>query len=198
MRTALLCILSLLATQGLFAQLPNRIYASAEDLKGLSKRILVVEMPEENPKVIETLTKQEDTVELRAYREEMQTYRELIEDAIAENWKYNEEIEFKTTSEIIELFRAKSTQHVAMLKMVMVDAGGISHWADNLTLPALILTRTDGEVKFTKTGTMELRGHDYQMYFVRGIDAEGKEALTPASLAFSLRQAQKHLEWAAQ
>jgi hypothetical protein len=178
------------------AQIANKIWAEPAELKALSRKILVVELPEENPKVIEGFPKKTAAADAAAYRASLASYRDQVEASIREHWKYNEEIEFKTTSEIIQLFAKKSTKHVALLKVVLADGLGVYGYTFGMGVPAIVLTRTDGDSKVSKKGQLQLIKHDYQMNLVAGTAEDGTETYTATGLAFTFKQAQKHLEYA--
>lgn len=179
------------------AQVAVKIWADPSELKALSKKTLVVELPDENSGVINSFPKKTAEADIAAYRASLASYREKIEPAVREHWRYNEKIEFKTTSEIVSLFAKKSSKYVVLLKVVLPDGGGAYAYTFGLGVPALVLTRTDGDHKVTKKGQLQLAKYDYQMYLCTDTDDDGREIYTDAGLAFTLKQAQKHLQWAA-
>src|SRR5688500_4738273 len=80
-RTFSLSIL-LLASVCSHAQVAIKIWAEPAELKALSKRTLVVELPEENPKVTEGFPKKTAESDAAAYRASLASYREHIEPAV--------------------------------------------------------------------------------------------------------------------
>lgn len=194
MRSILLFSLFLLIS-GLQAQVSVKIYAEPAELKSLGNRTLVVELPEENPKVIEDFPKKKAAEKTEAYRASLASYREQIEPAIKEHWKFNKDIEFKTTSEIIALFQKKSNKYVALMKVVLPDGGGVSGYTFGLGVPALVLTRTDGDSKVNKKGELNIIKHDFQSYLVVSPDSTEREVYSPASMKATLILAQDYLNW---
>lgn len=194
-KTSLTLLLTFLTAHLLQAQVVDRIWAEPAALKALSKRTLVVELPEENPKVVEGFPKKTAEQDAAAYRESLAAYRTVIEPAIREHWKWNEKIEFMTTSQIVELFQKKSNKHVALLKVVLTTDMGVGVYTFGMGVPALVLTRTDGESKVSKKGELRLMKHDYQMYLATTTDENGRETYTPERMQFTLSQMQKHLAW---
>ena len=177
------------------AQVSASIGASPADLKALAKRTLVVELPEPNQQVIAEFPAKTADAKKTAYENSLASYREQIEPAIRKYWTYNKEIEFKTTSEIIELFKEKNPKYVALLKVVLADGGGAYAYSFGLGVPALVLTATDGASKVNKNGQMTLTNWDFQAYLATTPTNYGREDYSEASMKFTLLQAQKLLEW---
>jgi len=183
------------ATLSSHAQVNDKIGAEPDEIKAMARKTLVVELPEENAKVIDSFSKKTAAADAAAYRASLASYREQIEPAIRKYWQYNKNIEFKTTSEVVALFEKKSTKYVALLKVVLADGGGAYGYTFGLGVPAIVLTRTDGDSKVTKKGQLELRKYDYQMYLVTTPAEDGTESYSEAGMKFTLTQAQKHMEW---
>ena len=178
------------------AQVSDQIFADPPDLKKLAGRILVVELPEENAKVIEGFPKKRAAQKTEAYRASLAAYRAQIEPAVRAHWKFNEQIEFKTTSEIVGLFKQKSPKYVVLLKALLLDGGGASYHSFGFGVPALVLTRTDGEDnKVTKKGDVSIRNHDFQSYLVVSPDSAEREVYSPASMKATLVLMQDYLNW---
>ncbi|MCB0763309.1 MAG: hypothetical protein KDB84_01290, partial [Flavobacteriales bacterium] len=177
------------------AQIAERIWAEPAVLKSFTKRILVVELPEPNTKVIDDFPKKTAAADEAAYRASLENYRAVIRPAIEEHWKYNSQIEFMTTSQIVELFTKKSTKHVVLLRAVLTDGGGVSVFSRYMGVPALVMTRTDGDHKVSKKGEVTIMKHDFQMYLTTSVAEDGTESYTAAGMKFTLLQAQKLLEW---
>lgn len=182
-------------TLGLHAQVAEMIQAKPAELKALARRTLVVELPESNQRVIDHFSKKTAAEKTAAYEASLASYREQIEPAIRANWTFNEHIEFKTTTEIVELFRKKSPKYVALMKVVLADGGGAYGYSFGMGVPALALTRTDGESKVTNKGQLWLKEWDFQMYLVTTPTDVEAETYSPAGLKFTLTQAQKVLVW---
>lgn len=194
-KLTLLCI-ALFITWTATAQVSDHIYAEPAELKKLAQRTLVVELPEENQKVIDDFPKKKAEQKTAAYKASLASYREQIEPAIRAHWKFNEQIEFMTTSQIVELFTKKSKQHVVLMKVLLMDGGGISAKSFGFGVPALMLTRTDGEDnKITKKGEVLIRKHDFQSYLVVSPDSAECEVYTPASMKATLVLMQDYLKW---
>lgn len=186
---------TLIVAASLHAQVSVRINAKPADLKSLARRTLVVELPEPNPKVIKGFPKKSAAADEAAYRASLESYRQQIEPAIKAYWKFNEDIEYKTTTEIIQLFEKKSKKYVALMKVVLPDGGGVSGYSFGMGVPALVLTRTDGDSKVTKKGELDLRNHDFQSYLVLSPSEDGKEIFNEASMKLTLLLCQQFLDW---
>lgn len=196
MRRILLFTFAILLSCGLRAQVSDIINAEPAELKTLAKRTLVVELPEPNQKVIDEFPKKSATADEAAYRASLESYRKAIEPAVKANWKFNTQIEFKTTSEIVKLFAAKDKKYVALLKVVLPDGmGEPGCYTFGMGVPALVLTRTDGDSKVSKKGELRLRKHDFQSYLVLGPSEDGSETYTEASMKLTLDLCQKYLDW---
>lgn len=125
----------------------------------------------------------------------MASYREQIEPVVRELWKFNEKVEFKTTSEIIALFAKKSPKYVALMKVVLPDGGDVADYTFGLGVPALMLTRTDGDSKVSKKGELRVRNHDFQAYLIVSPDSTGAERYSPATMKATLTLVQDFLQW---
>ncbi len=177
------------------AQVSASIGASPAELKALATRTLVVELPEPNQRVIAEFPAKTADAKKAAYENSLAAYREQIEPAIRKYWTYNKEIEFKTTSEVIELFKEKNPKYVALIKVVLADGGGAYAYSFGLGVPALVLTATDGASKVNKNGQMTLTNWDFQAYLATTPTNYGREDYSEASMKFTLVEAQKLLEW---
>lgn len=187
---------AILLSAVLSAQVSDIINAEPEELKTLAKRTLVVELPEVNQRVIADFPKKTALADEAAYRASLESYRKAIEPAVKAYWKFNGDIEFKTTSEIVQLFAAKSKKYVALLKVVLPDGmGEPGCYTFGMGVPALVLTRTDGESKVSKKGELRLRKHDFQSYLVLGPSEDGTETYSEASMKLTLSLCQNYLEW---
>ncbi|HPJ53187.1 MAG TPA: DUF2924 domain-containing protein, partial [Flavobacteriales bacterium] len=137
--------MAILTSQLLNAQVQDWINAEPDELRALARRTLVVEIPEENPKEIDRFNKKTAEERTADYRATLESYRQVIEPAVRATWTFNEEIEFRTTSEILELFKQKSTKHVALMKAVLLNGGPVAANSPATVVPAFVLTRTDGK-----------------------------------------------------
>lgn len=196
MYRSLLGLIAGLSATALCAQVNDRINAEPEDLAKLAKRTLVVELPEPNQRVIEDFPKKTAAADAAAYKASLDAYREKIEPAVRAHWKFNSNIEFKTTSEIVELFKNKSSKYVALLKVVLPDGmGEPGCYTFGMGVPAIVLTRTDGDSKVTKKGELRLRNHDFQAYLVVEPGEDGTETYTEASMKLTLMLCQHYLDF---
>ena len=194
MKLPLLAFLLAFAGAG-YAQVSATIGASPAELKALSKRTLVVELPEPNQRVIAEFPSKNADAKKAGNEGSLDSYRAQIEPAIRKYWTYNKEIEFKTTSEIIELFKEKNPKYVALIKVVLADGGGAYAYSFGLGVPALVFTATDGASKVNKNGQMTLMNWDFQAYLATTPANYGREDYSEASMKFTLVEAQKLLEW---
>ena len=170
------CTFHLTVGLPLAAQVSTAAYAKPDELRSLSKRTLVVVLPEGNPKVIDGFPKKNSAGKTAAYMESPDSYREQVEPAIKEYWKLNGKFEYRTTSENIGLFKKKSTKYVALMKVVLPDGGGVAGYTLDMGVPALVLTRTNGDCKETKKGELQVRNHGFQTYLMLSPDPTGKES----------------------
>lgn len=178
------------------AQVTIKINASPDELKSLSRRTLLVEMPEPNPKVADGFSKKTKEEETEAYMASLASYREQIEPAIRKYWTFNEKIEFASTSEVVRQFEKKSKKYVALIKAVLPNGGGApGGYTFGMGVPALVLTRTDGDSKVSKKGELRLTKHDFQAYLVISPDEKGKEDFNEASMKLTLSLCQDFLQW---
>lgn len=177
------------------AQVAEMIQAKPDELKALARKTLVVELPEPNQKVIDKFSKKTAAEKTAAYEASLASYREQIEPAVRAYWTFNKDIEFKTTSQIVELFKKKSPKYVALMKVVLADGGGAYGYTFGAGVPALVLTRTDGDSKVTNKGQLWLKEWNFQMYLVTTPAEDEAEAYSQAGLKFTLTQAQNVLNW---
>jgi len=197
MRTRLFPLsLAILTSQLLNAQVQDWINAEPDELRALARRTLVVEIPEENPKEIDRFNKKTAEERTADYRATLESYRQVIEPAVRATWTFNEEIEFRTTSEILELFKQKSTKHVALMKAVLLNGGPVAANSPATVVPAFVLTRTDGKRhKANPQGVFFFADHDFQSYLVPSRVEGDAEYYSEASMKLSLMLCQEYLDW---
>lgn len=121
-KTIHLFLLLFLTSTSVFAQFPDKIYASPEELKEMTGRTLLValyDVPQKDPKPTEV-------------------YNELIQKVVKERWTLNSKVEFKSMSEISKLMDAKDKKYTLLLYNVLHDVGFngwiIGNWDNAPTL----------------------------------------------------------------
>ena len=137
-------------------------YAKPEDFKNIKKRPLVVENMELNEKSVESLEKKisktSNTEKKEKYKLELENYKKFVNDfntyvksTVKTYFNLNSEIIFKSTSEIKELLKAKSTKYTLLYYSESTsnrtDQYGFKYFP-NLTIPTLNYTRAEsGKIK---------------------------------------------------
>ncbi|CAN5199274.1 hypothetical protein BH09BAC1_BH09BAC1_00300 [soil metagenome] len=107
------------------AQLDNRLYGSASQIKNLTSRILLVELMEEDAKSVEKLQKNKKHPEyLTNYRNFITYYNATIQKLVKAHWRLNKQIEYKGTKEVETFAKAKSTKYVVLRFFVQEDKYG--------------------------------------------------------------------------
>jgi hypothetical protein len=167
----------------------------SEKLKAWSSRTLVVEVPEVNPNLSKSWPDKKVAEMSAAYEATVASYAEQIEPAIRKYWTFNKKIEFKTTSEIMLLFKEKNPNYVALLKGGQTPEGVIYANIHSKGVPVLLFVGTDGDTKVNKYGELSLRDFAYSFYCVADFAENGAESFTEAGMKFSLVQLQHVLEW---
>lgn len=173
------------------AQVSANIGANPDELRALAKRTLVVELPEVNSKVIEQFKDDGKDNLIGYYEGGLSNYRAEVEQAIRKYWTYNKDIEFKTTSEIIQLFKDKDPRYVALLKVVLTPEGAYGY-TSGVGVPVMVYTATDGASKVDKRGQLQLTKWDFQIYLATRFLGE---MYSDATWKFSMIQGQQFLAW---
>lgn len=168
--------------------------AKPEDLNAISKLTLVVEVPEINPVMLEVISKRSDAAkEEAAYRTAVSTYQSLIEETTGKYWTFNKRIEYKSASEIAELFKSKSPKYVVLMKAVYSSDFGLLANTWTYGFPILVFTRTSSGAKLGKSGSLTFGKPDFYMNVAFPIAKDPAETYTEADLKFTLLQLQKTL-----
>jgi len=112
-RMKIITLLSLVAIGlKLSAQIDPKIRAKPDDLKMLQGRTVIVEVEEEDARVVAKLSKKEkDADRLQEYRDFIANNNTMLKNAVDKYWKFNSSIEYKTTTELQDI-KGKSKDYV--------------------------------------------------------------------------------------
>ncbi len=67
----------------------------------MANRTLIVELLEEDPKVIDKLSKKKKrAAKLQEYKDFITFYNDMIKDAVSKYWTFNENIEYRSATEV--------------------------------------------------------------------------------------------------
>ncbi|WP_375561606.1 hypothetical protein ACE193_03380 [Bernardetia sp. OM2101] len=97
-----------------FAQLGAK--NNPEDIAMLKKRVLLVGIAKEDPKLIAKYKKKKDKSKLEDYRKDIKEYNENIKAAVDKFWTFNAKVEYKSHQEIASLRKAKKLSKYAILE----------------------------------------------------------------------------------
>lgn len=194
--TLVFTVLGIYATICVHAQVNDKLYGEKADFITMATRILIVELQEEDPEVIKSITyamlirKEKKDSLLKEYKSFISNYNIRIKSAVEKYWKYNESVEFKTSLEVSRLKETKNTKYVH-LSYILLEQTGLNAAINNapinhLGVPALIYSRMeqpekkpDYKICIPSTGTLNFKNLDY-------LECDFK---------FTLTQMQEHLKW---
>ena len=107
-----LCITT--GISNLCAQMDANINASPSGLKTLQGRKVIVEVKEEDQKMIDAINKnKKDAGGLQRYKDFIANNNKMLKAAVDKYWKFNSSIEYKTTTELKDI-RGKSSDCVIL------------------------------------------------------------------------------------
>ena len=91
-------------------------YAKPAEYDNIFKRVLAIELLEENSKVLNALKKDEkkNPGSVASYQLFIKQYNETIQKVATKYWTLNEKIEFITTSELEKIQKSKNTKYVCL------------------------------------------------------------------------------------
>ncbi|WP_300564994.1 hypothetical protein [Flavobacterium sp.] len=128
------------------AQASSYFHGGAKEFTELKKRALLVELLEEDPKILKKLEKPKNADKLVGYKNMIKYYNQEIQLYAKKYWTLNSSIEFKTATEIEALKEAK--QKYAILRNLRLNDIDIDFGAkSNLYLNALVFTRIESDNK---------------------------------------------------
>ncbi len=81
--------------------------------KNIEKRVLVVQLEDENPKKVKKL-KKKGGEELKRYRESISEQNEKLKELIPKYWPFDNKIEFKKTSEVEKIVKNKDKRYLIL------------------------------------------------------------------------------------
>jgi hypothetical protein len=128
-----------------FSTQAQKIHAEPSDFKKIFERPLIVELIEEDPKILTHLQKivKKHPEVINDYKNFINLYNENIKMAVDKFWTVNKEIEYRTTSDIQTLIKKKNTTY-----SVLYYSESSEHFVDystnkNLVVPMLNYTRME-------------------------------------------------------
>jgi hypothetical protein len=204
MRALLSALLVFACAVNGWAQIPNKIGATPQELAAMEGRTLVVQLDPLDPKLPEMIeechSKDEFEAFIANYTASHQSYLDNIQAAMEQAWVFNKKVEFKSPEECMELFKQKSPDHIVMKKVMY---GGRSlhdnsyawwHYTCPYGVTALTFYRTD-VVGVTEKGALRFREPDFQMYMFGDYGPLGKALYSMSDLSLTMAQAQKAIAW---
>jgi hypothetical protein len=129
------------------------------DAKFLTKvkdRTVIVEVKEEDPKVVAKLSKKDKNADrLQHYRDFISNSNDMLKKAVDKYWKFNANIEYKTTTELKDI-RGKSKDNVyyQIISVTTIQDDGQDFFSD-LSIPV---------VCYDNSGITSNYEHDFSMY----------------------------------
>jgi hypothetical protein len=127
------------------AQISSKFYGEPKELKELQSRTLIVEILEENPKVLKKLDKPKKQKELSDYKLFIKQFNEEFKVYATKYWKLNSKIEFKTETEILALNKAKN-KSFAVLRYYNLQDNNSFGLDTKMTVAALVYTRCETSI----------------------------------------------------
>ena len=112
-----LCMFSLLAK----AQISSHFNGGLKEFKELKTRTLIVELLEEDQKVIKKLDKPKKADELASYKKMIKLYNDEIVIYVKKYWTLNSNIEYKSQSEVEALKKAKNRSYAILRNLRLND-----------------------------------------------------------------------------
>lgn len=168
-----------------YSQIDPKIYGDASDFKLMEKRTLVVQLMEEDPDVIKKLSKKEKRAgQLKEYKEFISDYNELIQLTVPKYWTYNQNIEFKTESDVKKLQKAKDKKYVLLVYVELSDFAWHPSERSGLTVPVLVYQRM--EIPVTKP--------DYKLYIPSSFIREENKYME-CDFKVALQCMQANIKW---
>ncbi|ESU24652.1 hypothetical protein FEDK69T_05750 [Flavobacterium enshiense DK69] len=165
------------------AQISPKFNGDPEDFQDLKKRTLIVEVLEEDPKVLKKLDKPKKAEELKEYQSFIKEFNEDFRIYAPKYWTLNSNIEYKTTTEIDALQKSKNKSY-AVLRFILLNDNGTHGLKTNLNVPALAYTRIENN----------RRSADSKIYLPYRALSKGK-SLLEADYKYALETLQANINW---
>jgi hypothetical protein len=144
MKRILFCFL-VLTSFASKAQINVSFYADPDELKQLKTRPLLVEVLEEDEDVLKKLDKPKKADELADYKKFIVDFNKDFKIYAEKYWAFTDKIEFKTTSEIEALQKAKNKSY-AVLRLVQLNDKGYWGFKTTQNVPAIAFTRIESNI----------------------------------------------------
>lgn len=131
------CLVSVFAK----GQISSYFHGNSKDFIDLKSRPLIVELLEEDQKILKKLDKPKKAEELLSYKKMVKLYNEEIVIYAKKYWTINKSIEFKNASEV-ETLKKSNNQSFAILRNLRLKDIDID-FRSNLFLNVLVFTRIE-------------------------------------------------------
>jgi hypothetical protein len=134
--TLILIICGILNTINTQAQIGGKVYGLKDDFIAMGTKPLIVELLEEK------INEDDGSKESEPF---VPYYNTMIKSVIGKYWKYNQEIEYKTTSEIKKLKESKSDKYMVLyyVKQNKLAIYGEAKVSSNIIIPSLFYSRIE-------------------------------------------------------
>ncbi len=125
-------------------------YAKPKDYDKIFSRVLVIELLEENPKIVANLQKSEkkNPGELAKYKNFIAKYNKMIQEIAPKYWNLNATIEFKSSTEITKIQKSKSLKYVCLYyteSKLSTDYSSPMVYRSSLTIPTFNYNRAENK-----------------------------------------------------
>jgi hypothetical protein len=127
------------------AQISPKFYGEVKELKELQSRTLIVEILEEDPTILKKLDKPKKQDDLNDYKLFIKQFNEEFKIYAAKYWKLNTKIEFKTTTEVLALNKAKDKSY-AILRFYNLKDNNSRGIYTRLSVSAIVYTRNESSI----------------------------------------------------
>jgi hypothetical protein len=112
-KKALVCMLLLLSSSGLYAQMGM---GKIEEIEEVQKRKLIVMIEEPREKMLNKIAKKAKRGSVEDYKADLKTYNENVKTVVEKFWPYNKSgIEYKTFDQIKALSKSKSKEYAVLI-----------------------------------------------------------------------------------
>lgn len=148
MKTKKITLLSLAISMvsgitNLHAQMDNSINGDPAAFKMLQSRTVIVEMKEEDPKMVAYISKNPKSADgLKRYKDFIANNNSMLKKAVDTYWKFNSSIQYKTTTELANII-GKSSDYV-IISFRSVGEGSLEQGNyDTYSIPLLWFDRSE-------------------------------------------------------
>jgi hypothetical protein len=146
----------LLPAPKLHAQVPMPMKIDPSFVEREKSKTVIVEMMEEDPKLVEKLSKKEKNADrLQHYRDFISSNNVMLKKAVDKYWKFNTDIQYKTTSELYDY--KKENKGFMVLSVGFIASGSSNNWdvSKDIFIPVLY---------YTNSGSSSDFNYDYEVY----------------------------------